>query len=119
MALPGADRLPRYVSASDNCWYSMERDVSHMMVVVMFLMRHQTVKRGKTAGRKLLSFERFRQIPQMRDRVRQWVNDPHFNLQNHLEYTPLPEPAAQAFNDRVKLALGQKLDFTKPLWHMR
>lgn len=113
--------LPRYVSASDNCWYNMERDVNHMMVVgLMFLdaaPNRETLE--KLLSEKLLSFERFRQIPQMRDGVRQWVNDPHFNLQNHLEYTPLPEPTAQAFSDRVNSLSGQKLDFTKPLWHMQ
>ncbi len=109
------------MTASDNCWYNMERDVNHMMVVglMFFDAAPAPEKLEQLLRERLLCFSRFRQIPKMEKGVRQWVDDEHFALARHVEYCPLETSSSQAFAERVNTLSGKKLDFDQPLWHMQ
>lgn len=115
------DNAPDTMSASDNCWYNMERDVNHMMVVGLMFFdaapNRDTLE--KVLRERLLTFARFRQVPRLVDGTRRWVEDADFQLDRHLEYVPLAESTAQMFSDRVNALSGQKLDFEHPLWHLQ
>lgn len=108
------------MSASDNCWYNMERDVNHMMVVglMFFDAAPAPEKLEKLLQERLLSFPRFRQVPRRVNGVRKWVDDDHFQLAHHVDYRALPTPSAQSFSDRVNTLASEKLNFDRPLWHM-
>lgn len=113
--------LPNTMSASDTCWYNMERDVNHMMVVgLMFFDAAPTrEKLEKLLQERLLCFARFRQVPTQAYGFRRWVEDQNFQLAHHLEYAPLSTVSEQAFADRVDALASTKMDFSKPLWHMQ
>lgn len=115
------ENTPGNMTASDNCWYNMERDVNHMMVVgLMFLDAAPAPdKLEKLLQERLLCFSRFRQVPKLVNGVRQWVNDDQFQLSHHVEYKSLATGSAQEFSERVNALAGEKLDFNRPLWHMQ
>lgn len=115
------ENRPENMTASDNCWYNMERDVNHMMVVglMFFDTAPERAALEKLLQERLLSFDRFRQVPRLSHGVRQWQFDENFRLDRHLEYVPLETQTEQAFSDRVNALAGEKLDFTRPLWHMQ
>lgn len=115
------ENLPDTMTASDNCWYNMERDVNHMMVVGLLFFKAPPSREDleKLLLERLLCFDRFRQTPLLRNGFRRWVEDPDFQLGRHLDIKPLEEVTEQAFSDRVNALASEKLDFNHPLWHMQ
>lgn len=112
---------PGCMTAGDTCWYNMEREVNHMMVVgVLFFETAPTPHAlHQLLQERLLAFDRFRQVPQPdAEGYLHWQDDPDFRLEQHVVYRPLPEATAAAFQQRMDALSSQKLDFSKPLWAM-
>jgi len=102
----------------------MEDPTNLMMITgVMVFGTPMDFERLKaTVEHRLLRFDRFRQ------RVVQswgplgrayWEDDPHFDLNAHLERLTLPPPGDQAaLQEVVSLLMSTQLDFSKPLWQL-
>ncbi|HEX5360496.1 MAG TPA: WS/DGAT domain-containing protein [Fluviicoccus sp.] len=114
------ENTPDAMTAGDNCWYSMEREVNHMIVVGILFFERAPEKAAleQLITERLLKFDRFRQVPRLRNGHRYWVDDEDFQLERHLHFRPLPEPSLQTFQERVDTLSGQKLDFEHPLWDL-
>nr|MBZ4194190.1 wax ester/triacylglycerol synthase family O-acyltransferase [Candidatus Contendobacter sp.] len=66
---------------------------------------------------RLLRFARFRQRLVPHGNRYLWIEDPAFNLDAHLHWLRLPEPADQrALEERVGELSSEPLDFSRPLW---
>lgn len=112
---------PDVMTASDTCWFNMERDVNHMMVVGLMFFDAAPTRENleKLLQERLLCFARFRQMPLRVHGIRRWVDDDDFQIARHLEYAPLETVSEQAFADRVDALASAKLDLSRPLWHMQ
>lgn len=111
---------PSLMTAGDNCWYHMERDVNHMIVVAVLFFEqapsHEALER--LIRERLFKLDRFRQVPVRRGRHRYWEDSTDVRLEDHLQIRPLATPSSTEFQQRVDQLSGQKLPFDRPLWHM-
>ena len=115
------ENTPDAMTAGDNCWYNMERDVNHMIVVgaLFFDTMPRPEALEELIEKRLLSFDRFRKVPRLRSNGhRYWEEATDFKLEDHLHYESLPEPTEEAFRKRVDELAGQKLNFDRPLWEL-
>ena len=115
------DRLP----AMDSSFLYAESATAHMHVGSLALFRD-----SEHGERPLLSHveSRLHLVPRYRQKIAWvpgnqgrpvWVDDPTFDVRNHLLFTKLPPSATE--RDLLKLASGllsRPLDRTRPLWEM-
>jgi diacylglycerol O-acyltransferase / wax synthase len=83
--------------------------------------------RGARGIRRTLE-ERLHLVPRYRQRVRfrplnighpVWVDDPDFDLDNHVTYSTLPGPGTDAaLRDHAARVLAERLDVHRPLWEL-
>jgi WS/DGAT/MGAT family acyltransferase len=117
------------ITGADAAFWYMEHDVVHMHVTGVLVLDPSTVPGGFT-------FERFRRhvegrlhrIPPFRRRLLSaplgidhpvWVDDPDFDLADHLHREPLDPPADVAtLADWVGRYASVPLDRDRPLWDM-
>lgn len=109
------------MSSIDRAWLCMETPCSPMMIgAVLIFDRPMALPRLKQIFReRLLRFRRFRQrVEQNGDRA-WWVDDPHFDIDNHIHVTSLPEPADQTALQSLASDLNSTpLDSHQPLWQV-
>lgn len=65
---------------------------------------------------RLLPFTRFRQRLVLDGARYVWIDDPAFNLDAHLHWSRLPEPADRGCWKNAGELCGEPLDFSRPLW---
>lgn len=112
------------MSSIDAAWLGMEDPTNLMMVTgVLALEGKVDLKRLRTIlDRRLAPFSRFHQKvvrPRTRGSLPHWVDDPQFEVANHVTHVALPAPGGdKALRDMVSGLMSDPLDFTKPLWHM-
>jgi WS/DGAT/MGAT family acyltransferase len=83
--------------------------------------------RGAQGIRRTLE-ERLHLMPRYRQRVRfrplnighpVWVDDPDFDLDNHVRHSTLPAPGSDALlSDHAASVLAERLDVHRPLWEL-
>jgi diacylglycerol O-acyltransferase / wax synthase len=83
--------------------------------------------RGAQGIRRTLE-ERLHLMPRYRQRVRfrplnighpVWVDDPDFDLDNHVRHSTLPAPGTEAaLRDHAARVLAERLDVHRPLWEL-
>jgi WS/DGAT/MGAT family acyltransferase len=106
----------------DHAWLRMDDPRNWMIITgLMTLSAPLDVERFKeTVQATLLQFPRFRQkISWSRLPLRRpsWQDDPHFNLDAHIERVKLPEPADQAaLQALVSELMSYGLEYDHPLW---
>jgi diacylglycerol O-acyltransferase len=90
------------------------------MVVTIMLLLATPLARERlkaTLNGRLLGFARFRQRLVRQDGRHAWVEDSAFDLDAHVEWLRLPEPADQrALEALVGELASQPLDWHRPLW---
>ena len=90
------------------------------MVVTILLLLAEPLAEDRLCevlNRRLLVFTRFRQRLVREGGRHAWIEDPAFDLSNHLEWRRLPEPADQrALETLVSEVASQPLDAGRPLW---
>jgi WS/DGAT/MGAT family acyltransferase len=110
------------LSSIDRAWLRME-DPTHPMMITVLLIFDAPIEfeRLRTVlERRLLQFPRFRQRlvepPEARGSAA-WTDDPSFDLDHHLVWTSLPEPADEGALRAVAAELmSRQLDLARPLW---
>ena len=110
------------MSPVDVAWLSMEEPTNLMMVnAVITFDRPLDINRVRQVLRyRWLRYHRFRQrivqprLPLMRP---YWEDDPHFDLDLHLQRIALPAPGDRAaLEDIVSDLMSNPLDFSRPPW---
>lgn len=107
------------MSGVDRAWLLMDRPTNPMMVIgllVLELPLDREQLRAVVASR-FLRFQRFRCVPETDVAHANWVEAPHFELDDHLSCVALPAPAGQA---ELESYLGElastPLNRNRPLW---
>lgn len=113
--------LPRErVPTVDSAWLHMD-DAANLMVVTLLLVFEEPIpyeRIRQLVQTRLLKIPRFRQrIVERRQAAPCWEDDPHVDLDAHLEIAELDAPAdEEALRRFVSTALSRPLDSTRPLW---
>jgi diacylglycerol O-acyltransferase / wax synthase len=107
------------MAAVDTAWLRMEHDTNLMMIngVMMFAapMDHALLRQVLTD--RLLTRDRFRQFVADPNGSPRWIDDPDFDIDNHLSVIGLPPPGGkQALEDTVSRIMSEPLDMLRPLW---
>jgi WS/DGAT/MGAT family acyltransferase len=116
--MPNRERM----SSVDTAWLRMDRPSNLMMIagVMMFAGRMEFARLHRIIAQRLLPYRRFRQKAVCDTAGCFWEDDPHFDLDFHLQRAELPSPGGQAQLQRhVAELVGTPLDPTKPLWHFQ
>jgi WS/DGAT/MGAT family acyltransferase len=117
-ALP-TSRASEWVNYRDVTWARMDTPEQPMVVNLVLLLAAPLERErfATTLRDRLLRFTRFRQRLLQQGSRYQWIEDPAFNLDHHLDWQRLPEPADQrALEERVGELSSEPLDFSRPLW---
>lgn len=105
------------LSPADRAWLRMERPDNLMVItgVLAFDAPFDRARLRAVAEQRLRFFPRFRQKV-IDDR---WCDDPRFDIDAHLLFETLPEPADRAtVQRRIGELLTEPLDPTRALWRM-
>jgi len=115
MTMPTAERM----SGVDRAWLLMDHPSNPMTVIGLLVLAEPL---GRDALRELITrsflrFERFRCIPVTESTGGEWVESPHFNVDDHLWSVALPAPAEQP---QLEALLGElastPFNRDRPLW---
>jgi diacylglycerol O-acyltransferase / wax synthase len=100
----------------------------HIGAVYVFEGEPQVAGRRGARGIRRTLEERLHLVPRYRQRVRfrplnlghpVWVDDPGFDLDDHLRHTTLPPPGTDAvLRDHAARVLAERLDVHRPLWEL-
>ncbi|WP_269532189.1 wax ester/triacylglycerol synthase family O-acyltransferase [Chitinimonas sp. BJYL2] len=107
------------MSAVDTAWLRMDRPTNLMVITgLMFYDDHVDFNRLKQVlETRLVKFKRFRQKVVKSGTNASWVDDPDFDISNHLHLVALPGKAGKAeLEDFINEHISTPLDFGKPLW---
>ena len=123
----------RRLSGEDSGFLSMELPTQPMTIMVVAVLRPATGSDGTPAPLTLDEVRRhliarLDDVPVLRWRVLRvpfglhhpvFVEDPSFELENHLSHTTVPAPGGRPELDRlVAGAAEHRLDRRRPLWHL-
>ncbi len=109
------------LSNVDTAWLRMDHPTNLMMItgVMMFDAPLDMERLKAVLTERLLSYDRFRQCVVDREGDPHWVEDPYFDLDQHLHRVALPAPGdQQALQDFVSDLMSHPLDPDRPLWDM-
>ncbi len=115
---------PETMSNIDAAWRYMEHPTNLMMVSgIMYFEDPITLDELKSVvTQRLLRHERFRQKavdPKSRLRNPVWQEDPHFDIDYHVQREVLPDPGDYAtVQTKVNELMSRPLDFGRPLWQI-
>ena len=112
------------MSPVDVAWLRMDHP-TNLMVVSALLSFEGSLDWSRlveTIESRLLAFDRFRQRPVERGRVRRrlvWEDDPHFDLATHLRRYALPSPGdEETLREVVSRLVSTPLHPEMPLWQV-
>jgi WS/DGAT/MGAT family acyltransferase len=109
------------LSGVDAAWLRMD-DPTNLMTITGVLVLEDPMDIGTLKDllkERFLGFTRFRQ--RVRDPLSSphWELDPHFDLDQHVHRSALPGAAGRAeLKERVSERMSDPLNRSKPLWHM-
>ena len=109
------------MSSVDTAWLRMDTPTNLMMIVgvLMFEAPMDLPRFKRTLSHRLLRYKRFSQRVAQDPSGAYWVDDDHFDIDNHVHCVNLPAPGAKAALQGLCAALAtQALDHNKPLWTM-
>ncbi|MBB5204645.1 WS/DGAT/MGAT family acyltransferase [Inhella inkyongensis] len=113
---------PERMSRVDTAWLRMDTPENLMMIVGVWFLKPRLSLEALQARctEKLLPYRRFRQKVVEDVMGAHWVEDPEFDIANHVQRVELErEPgqtAMQALQAHVALRAAQPLDPRQPLW---
>lgn len=109
------------MSSVDTAWLRMEGETNLMMIgSVLILESRVDIDRFKAiVQERLLKFDRFRQKVSEEKGRWYWVDDPHFDIENHMHVVGLPGRGTKKDLQRLAADIDSTpLDFRKPLWQI-
>ncbi|WP_242107658.1 WS/DGAT/MGAT family O-acyltransferase [Luteimonas aquatica] len=117
-----ANREP--MSRVDTAWLRMERATNPMMItgVLMFEEPMSLERLKQVIDKRFLAYSRFRQKAVDSPTGAAWVDDPHFELDWHVQLAALPGRRGQGGSDKralerfVSQLASSPLDKSRPLW---
>jgi len=110
------------LSSVDAAWYGMEDPTNLMMVsgIMTFDRPISLARFQEVIERRWLTFDRFRQrVVRPRNPLKSpyWEEDPHFEMNAHVQRVGLPSPGDQtALQEMASVLMSIPLDYSKPLW---
>jgi WS/DGAT/MGAT family acyltransferase len=107
------------MSSVDTAWLRMDTPTNLMMIVgvMMFDGPMDMARLKRTLSHRLLRYKRFRQRVVQDPSGAYWVDDEHFDIDNHVHAVNLPGPGGKEALQGLAAALAtQALDQNKPLW---
>ncbi len=113
--IPGREGM----SSVDTAWLRMERRTNLMMItgVMMFEERVRYARVKKVLRERFLRFRRFRQRAGRDMASAYWTEDPHFDIDAHIQRTALPGKADKTELQKLVSELASTpLDPWKPMW---
>lgn len=112
-------------SPVDAAWLRMDRPTNTMMItgVMMFDQPLDFARVKETLATRMLTNERFRwrlhESP-LRMTLPHWEEDPHFDINAHVQRVALPAPGdTAALQELVGDLMSTPLDYHRPLWHFQ
>jgi len=108
-----------WATRGDVTWARMDTPRQPMVVTILLLLADSLDEERLQAilNQRLLSFARFRQRLVRQDGRHAWVEDPAFELNDHIEWRRRAEPTDQrALEKLVGELASQPLDACRPLW---
>ncbi len=108
-----------WATRGDVTWARMDTPRQPMVVTILLLLAEPVdeARLRATLNQRLLAFARFRQRLIRQGSRHAWIEDAEFDLNHHLEWRRLPEPADQrALETLVGELASQPLDTGRPLW---
>jgi WS/DGAT/MGAT family acyltransferase len=109
------------MSAVDTAWLRMDTPTNLMMIVgvLMFDGGIDVARFKRTVQKRLLRYPRFRQRVIQDPSGAYWLDDAHFDIDNHVHAVNLPGAGGkEALEQYVAALTTQSLDPYKPLWQM-
>ena len=109
------------MSNIDTAWLRMDTPTNLMMIVgvLMFDAPMDAARFKRTLTHRLLRYKRFRQRVLQDPSGAYWLDDEHFDIDNHVHNVNLPAPGGKLALEGLAAALAtQSLDRNKPLWTM-
>lgn len=109
------------MSAVDTAWLRMDTPTNLMMIVgvLMFDGGIDVARFKRTVKKRLLRYPRFRQRVIQDPSGAYWLDDAHFDIDNHVHAVNLPGAGGkEALEQYVAALTTQSLDPYKPLWQM-
>jgi WS/DGAT/MGAT family acyltransferase len=109
------------MSSVDTAWLRMDTPTNLMMIVgvLMFEGSLDLARFKRTVQKRLLRYPRFRQRVIQDPSGAYWLDDAHFDIDNHVHAVNLPAPGGkEALEQYVATLTTQSLDAYKPLWQM-
>lgn len=109
------------MSGVDTAWLRMDTPTNLMMIVgvMMFDGRLDIARFRRTVEQRLTRYARFRQRVVQDPSGAYWLDDEHFDINNHVHLVNLPAPhGKEALEQYVAGLTSQALDPHKPLWQM-
>jgi WS/DGAT/MGAT family acyltransferase len=109
------------MSAVDTAWLRMDTPTNLMMIVgvLMFDGGFDLARFKRTVQKRLLRYPRFRQRVVQDPSGAYWLDDAHFDIDNHVHAVNLPGAGGkEALEQYVAALTTQSLDPYKPLWQM-
>jgi diacylglycerol O-acyltransferase / wax synthase len=107
------------MSPVDTAWLRMDSPVNLMMIVGVHVFESPidyATLRDVVSGR-LLMYRRFKQKVVQDPSGAWWVDDPHFDIDSHLQRISLPGDGSKRELEKLVASLStDSLDFSKPLW---
>jgi WS/DGAT/MGAT family acyltransferase len=110
------------LSGADTAWWRMEDPASPMTITALLVLEGAVdlARLREAFDQRLLPFARFRRrVVQARQPGGPlfWEDDPHFDLDAHLQRIALQKPGNQeALQEVVSHLIGRQLDSSRPLW---
>lgn len=113
----------------DSAFLSLETPTMHMHIVGVILLDPSTLPGGYSfEGLKRLIISRLHRMPPFYRRVRRvplgiehpyWVNDPNFDIDNHVRRATIPAPGGSAeLGKLVGEIASKKINRDRPLWEI-
>ena len=115
--------MPRQerMSPIDTAWLRMDRPNNLMQILGVMLFEGELdfARLRRTIERRMLAYDRFHQVARKEATGYRWVDDPDFDLDQHLCRAVLPAPGGKAELERFVADLASTpLHPARPLWQM-
>lgn len=110
------------MSRVDTAWLRMDNDVNLMMIVGVWLLTPAITLEAlrERIADKLLKYDRFRQKAVVDAMGASWVDDPDFDITQHVVSVPLQRKKGQSEREALQALCGKlaaaPLDMRRPLW---
>ena len=113
------ERVRERMASIDTAWLRMDRPANLMQIigVMVFDGRVDPERFKRTIAKRLLRYNRFRQIAELDSDGAWWIDDDNFDLDSHIRRTVLPAPGGKRELQKfVAEMASEPLNPSRPRW---